>query len=41
MDIVFLFLTPDGWAERALGDTPGAIATVQLAIGAGRELVLD
>jgi ATP-dependent helicase/nuclease subunit A len=41
VDVTFLFLTPDGCVERALGDTVGAIANVQNVIDAGREFVLD
>ena len=41
VDVVFLFLTPDGCVERALGDTAGAVTDVEQVVNAGRELVLD
>lgn len=41
VDVVFLFLTPDGCVERALGDLAGAMADVDQVVNAGRELVLD
>ena len=39
--VTFLFLTPDGAFEHALGDLDGAVADVTALLAAGREVLVD